>query len=332
MRPVPPRSGGGGGKLAIGCVGVVVLAGVGFFVLQQRARARAAEFSKQYSADSDKIAAIEKRANETRVDRTSIDRCIASVNDKLAKAHGAKDDAPAAIPSHASLVCDTTSWQTGCRTPTVFAQNSAFDASALCAEQAGDELHTLEELLAKKPYPRDAGIDKWGKDVDAAIAKLTAARAKQGAPDMVAALTSACEATALESFVDNSTGARRQLEANTCQVAVTWVDAAGNVVGRLKATGHGKPSDASLKAFTLSDSEMDAANDESERNAIDDGFAQVQKRIDQINNKKGGSPSKPTAPSPAPASKPAAPAKPAAPPSKPAASSKPAAPPKPTKK
>ena len=297
--------------------------------MSYRAKQRVAEYMKEAEADRKRIDKVSTKITDALAKKGDVDKCIAAVNDRLAKIHAATDDAPSTIPDGATLICDTTAWQTGCGTPAVFVSNTAFSAIAPCGDPATAETQALQDLVSKKPYSGSTEIDAWAKQVDTAIAARDKAIASLKMPGVIAAMSNQCDATALESFVDETTGNHRQLEAVTCNVTLTWADATGKILGRLKATGRGKPPDSARNASTLSESEMTSANEESQSNALADGWTQVQKRIDAI-NKKGGAAPKSAAPAPAaPAPKSAAPAapKPAAPATKPTTPApKPAAP------
>ena len=288
-------------------------AGVGF--LQYQARTRLNEYTKQREVDSKRVDKVFAKLTEAQQQKGGVEKCVTTMNERLAKVHAAKDDPPTSIPEGAALVCDSTDWQTGCHTPSVFASNTAFSTATPCADPAVTERQKLELLSSTKPYPGDSKTDAWIQDVNATIAAHKTAQALLKPPGGIAALSSECTATALESFVDNSSGIHRQLEASTCAVSMTWVDASGNIMGRLKASGHGSPPSSARGAATLSESEMDSANAESQRNALEDGWAQIQKRIDVVNKKAGAAPkgvAPPKSPAVAPAPKAHSPA-PAAP-------------------
>ncbi len=285
--------------------------------MSYRAKQRVAEFTKEAEVDRKRIDKISVKITDALAKKGDVDKCIAAVNDRLAKVHAAKDDAPAAIPEGATLICDTTAWQTGCTIPTVFASNTAFVTVEPCGDPASTETQALQDVSSKKPYSGSTEIDGWAKQVNTAIAARDKAIASLKMPGVIAAISNQCDATALESFVDETTGNHRQLEAYTCKVTLTWTDPTGNSLGRLKATGRGNPPDTARNASTLSESEMTSANLESQNKALDDGWTQIQKRIDAV-NKKGGTVPKSAAPAPA-APKSAAPAapKPATPAPKP---------------
>jgi hypothetical protein len=303
-RPQPPKSGGSAGKIVgFGCLGLFILAAAGFGFAQYKARAKFAEYNKTYKEAQATLTAASTKLDDALLQKGGIDACVASVNSRLAKIHAAKDDPPTAIPDGATLVCDSTSWQSaGCSTPTAFLNNTAFSPIAACTDPSAAELKALNDLNTSKPYASDTDTaDAWSKKVDAAVAAHQTALATMKNPGVIAATSFQCDVTPLESFVDNTNNTHRQLEANTCQVTLTWADATGNILGRLKATGHGSPPDTARKSSTLSDSELTDANVASQHDGIENGWAELQKRIDFVNKKAGST--APKTPSAAPTTK-----------------------------
>lgn len=326
-RPPPQKSGGGGTVIAILLVvflGLPVLAGALFGFLRYKARSAISNYHSTYEADQKRIDDISAKLTAGQTP-TGHNACVKSVSDKIAKTKDAKPPPPKTIPTGAALVCATDGWDRSCSLPDPLTKNGVFAPAVPCNDATGAALTKLQQLSSDKPYAGsgDSQIDPWAKKVDAALAEFKTADAAAKAPDTVAVMTASCTTTALATFNNNSTGEQRILEANSCEVAVIWVDASGSFVGRVSANGSGKPSASDLAAPTLDETQLNAANAESERNALNDGWTQLAKRLDTM--KKGGTPAPGPAapPAPGPATPPKAPTPPASTPKPPASTPKP---------
>lgn len=281
-----PKSKGSG----MGCVIAIVLIAAGgggfYWWSEKQSKARFAVYQKHQDRIKEAVESAQAAKAQPGVDRCDADvkKRILAVRELPEKmkppaspiptAHFACDDGSDAPTGTVSGICDV---------PKGVQRASLIDTPFCHADtsQARAELDRL--VTTEKPWGgvgQEKRIEEWEEKVEEAIEKIEEADAKVKPPPVLAVGGGECHTYVAATFVSDRTGEKREVVGYDCDVTLSWVDAKGNALGVMRASGRGKPDAAVVAAQTLQEPAILESNRNAQNRALDEAWTKLGKQLD----------------------------------------------------
>lgn len=285
MQQQPQAKGSGmGWVIAI----VLIAAGGGgyYWWSEKQSKARFAVYQKH----QDRIKEAVESAEAAKA-QPGVDRCDADVKKRILAVRELpeKMKAPASPIPTAHFACDDGSEApTGtvsgtCDVPKGVQRASLID-TPFCQADTAEARAELDKLItSEKPWGgvgQEKRVAEWEEQVEEAIEKIEKADAKVKPPPVLAVGGGECHTYVAATFVSDRTGEKREVVGYDCDVTLSWIDAKGNALGVMRASGRGKPDAAVVAAQTLQEPAILESNRNAQNRALDEAWTKLGKQLD----------------------------------------------------
>jgi hypothetical protein len=153
-----------------------------------------------------------------------------------------------------------------------------------CVADVAEARAELDELLTTgKPWGgvgQGERIDAWEEKLEETIEKIEKADAKVEPPKVIAVGGGECHTYVTATSVSDRMGEKREVVGYDCDVTLSWVDAKGNALGVMRASGRGKPDAAVVAAQTLQEPAILQSSRNAQNRSLDEAWTKLGKQLD----------------------------------------------------